>query len=307
MTAAVAIDAARARLAVDSRCRLGEGVLWCERRQALWWTDIQSARLWRHTPGDRRSRYWRLPDRLGSFALCESGRLLLGLAKGVYSADPGAAEDLDALAPTLLAPVEADQPTLRINDGRCDRSGNFVFGTLNEDLRRAPMGRFYQYSRRHGLRPLALAGVAIANSLCFDLDGRGLYYCDSRQGRIMHVAYDADSAQVGAPEVFAEVQAPASPDGAAVDSEGRVWSAQWGVGRVVGYGHDGRVERVVEVPTSNVSCLSFAGAALDEIYITTAREELDDAQRRAQPDAGGVFRASVAGVRGLAEARFDDR
>ena len=92
MTAAVAIDAARARLAVDSRCRLGEGVLWCERRQALWWTDIQSARLWRHTPGDRRSRYWRLPDRLGSFALCESGRLLLGLANVLLTSSLHASE-----------------------------------------------------------------------------------------------------------------------------------------------------------------------------------------------------------------------
>ncbi|MGH8078979.1 MAG: SMP-30/gluconolactonase/LRE family protein, partial [Lysobacter sp.] len=39
-----------ATLAVDSRCRLGEGVLWCEREQALWWTDIHSARLWRYRP-----------------------------------------------------------------------------------------------------------------------------------------------------------------------------------------------------------------------------------------------------------------
>ena len=31
-----------ARLTVDSRCAHGEGVLWCERRQALLWVDIDA-------------------------------------------------------------------------------------------------------------------------------------------------------------------------------------------------------------------------------------------------------------------------
>lgn len=296
-----------AELAVDSRCRLGEGVLWCEREQALWWTDIHSARLWRHRPGRGDTRHWRLPDRLGSFALCESGRLLLGLAKGLHYADPREAETLDLLPTVAVAAVEPDLPSLRINDGRADRDGNFVFGTLNEDSARAPIGSFYQYSRKHGLRRLDLGGAAIPNSLCFDPDGRGIYYCDTLQGRIMHAAYDAGRAEVGAPRVFAEVPAPASPDGAAIDRDGRLWSAQWGAGRVVGYARDGRVERFVAVPTDHVSCLSFAGPELDRLYITTARDELAPERLRGQPAAGGVFHARIAGLRGLPEARFDDR
>ena len=31
---------------------LGEGILWCEREQALYWADIQAAALWRHRPAD---------------------------------------------------------------------------------------------------------------------------------------------------------------------------------------------------------------------------------------------------------------
>ncbi|MGH8079690.1 MAG: SMP-30/gluconolactonase/LRE family protein, partial [Lysobacter sp.] len=250
---------------------------------------------------------WTLPDRLGSFALCESGRLLLGLAKGLYLADPREAEDRAALDPQALIAVDAEQPTLRINDGRADRHGRFVFGTLNEDPGRAPIGRFYQYSRRQGLRALNLPGVAIPNSLCFDLDGQGMYYCDSLSGWIMHAAYDSERAEVGEPRVFAVVDSLASPDGATVDRDGQVWSAHWGAGRVVRYSRGGRVERSIRVPTSNVSCLSFAGPDLQHIYITTARDELGDAESIAQADAGGVFLASLPGLRGLAEARFDDR
>lgn len=30
-------------LAVDSRCTHGEGVLWCEQREALYWVDISES------------------------------------------------------------------------------------------------------------------------------------------------------------------------------------------------------------------------------------------------------------------------
>jgi L-arabinonolactonase len=304
MSAAVSPSA---RLAVDSRCELGEGVLWCERRQQLWWTDIESSRLWRHRPERAETRSWRLPDRLGSLALCESGRLLLGFAAALHVADADAADADDVLPTTPLATVPRERASLRVNDGRADRCGNFVFGTLNEDARREPIGRFYQYSARAGLRPLDLAGVAIPNSLCFDLDGRGMYYCDSLQPRILRCDYDAATATVGHARVFAELDAAVSPDGAAIDARGRLWSAQWGAGRVVCHGADGVVVHQVPVPARHVSCLTFAGARLDDLYITTARAGLDADRLRAEPEAGGLYRAHVAGAVGLPEARFDDR
>lgn len=295
---------AQATLRVDARCQLGESILWCEREQVLWWTDIQQARLWRYSPDSGQQWQWALPDRAGSLALCEDGGLLLGLAKGLHHlpADAFAADVLPA-AP-LWMPVELDKPGHRINDGRCDREGNFVFGTLNEDAAKAPSGAFYQYSRRHGLRALALGGVAIPNSLCFSPEGDRLYYCDSLSGSIRQCRYDAARAWVGEAQTFAAVAAPAEPDGATVDSEGRLWSARWGVGQVVCHAADGRVLQVIDVPVAQPTCVSLGGPALDTLYISSAWDGLDDAARERQPQAGGVFALALAGVRGLAEARF---
>ena len=39
-----------AHSALDAGNLLGEGVLWCPRAQALYWTDIQASMLWRHRP-----------------------------------------------------------------------------------------------------------------------------------------------------------------------------------------------------------------------------------------------------------------
>src|SRR6476620_6173172 len=154
-----------ATLAVDCRCTLGEGLVWSPRLRSLLWTDIEKSTLWMYRPHDRLTRHWSVPDRVGSFALCESGRLLLGLAKSLAFADLDLAFGSDLPVKSVL-PIEPQIARTRINDGRTDRAGNFVFGTMNEDHRPAN-GSFYQYSSRFGLRRLDLGGVAIPNSICF--------------------------------------------------------------------------------------------------------------------------------------------
>src|SRR6187402_2839477 len=113
----------KAVLALDARCMLGEGIVWCPRRQALLWTDIEGRRLWRHDPVTGASASWTLPDRAGSFVRCTSGRVLLGLAKGLGFADLDAHDSDDVLPVMPVAAVEADAPRTRINDGRTDRAG----------------------------------------------------------------------------------------------------------------------------------------------------------------------------------------
>ena len=293
-----------ATLLVDSQCTLGEGLLWDSRRDVLLWTDIERATLWLHHTDDGSTRTWRLPDRLGSLALCDSGKLLLALAKGLFLAD---IDRLDAeLAVTLLVPLETDLPSTRTNDGRTDRAGNFVFGTLNEQPDRSPIGSFYQYSKRHGLRRLALGGVAIPNSICFSPDGRTMYYCDSLSGRILQCRYDAEPAEVSDFRTFAEFGAGRGlPDGSIVDADGCLWNAEWGAAMVRRYTPAGTLDREIAVPAKNPTCPVFGGRDLTELYVTTARQEMTPEELAARPDAGGVY-AARPGVRGLPEARFPD-
>jgi len=285
---------ASATLLLDSRCELGESILWCERGKLLYWTDILAGRLWRLDPASGQRRCWQLPEALGCLALGEDGRLLLGLANGLHTADPEAHLDDEQLPLQLLATVEADDPHTRINDGRADRHGNFVFGTKSEhpDQRRA--GRYYQWSARHGLRVLPLPPVAIPNAICFSPDGTRMHFCDSADGRILVASYDPHHARTGQPEVFAAAAAGIEPDGAVIDDDGHVWNAQWGGGRVVRFSADGAIERVVQLPVRHVTCCVLGN---DALYVTSARIGLDAAGLAAEPLAGGVFMLPLAGVR----------
>lgn len=280
------------------RHTLGEGLVWCPREQALYWTDVHAAMLWRYRPSDGKTTPWAMPERLACLALCEAdGWLLLGLASRLAFFHPASG----ALAP--IAPVETGLPT-RVNDGACDRQGRFVFGTLHEPAggaARQAVGSFYRLNADLSIERLDLPGVAISNSLAFSPDGRTLYYCDSPTRAIHCCGYGE---RCGPSRLFARLDDPrGEPDGSAVDRAGNLWNAQWGLGRVACYTADGRLDRCVEVPASQPTRPAFGGPALDTLYVTSARDGLDAATLAAEPSAGALF-AAAAGIPGLPEPRF---
>jgi L-arabinonolactonase len=297
-----------ASLRVDARCTLGEGAVWCPRRRALLWTDIEGARLWLHAPLTGTTLSWPLQDRAGAFALCASGRVLLGLAKGLAFADVDAHTGPSALPVTRIVPVEPEEPRTRTNDGRTDRDGRFVFGTMNEaDGHVDRLGHVYQFSLAQGLRRLNIDGVSIANSICFSPDGRTMYFTDSIDGTIRQADYDSAAARVSRVRPFVRAEdAGGMPDGSVVDAEGALWNAVWGGGRVRRYLPDGTFDREVIVAAPNTTCPAFGGPALTDLYVTSSRLEMDAAALARFPHAGGVFQAAT-GIRGLADPAFDDR
>ncbi|ALU88060.1 gluconolactonase protein [Herbaspirillum rubrisubalbicans M1] len=289
-----------AQLLVDGHHELGEGVLWCERSQSLFWTDIHASRLWNHDPHSGATRSWSMPERLCCFAFtADPERLLIGLESRL------AFFNLNTAAITPICRIEDDLPSTRLNDGRCDRQGRFVFGTLNEDASREPIASFYRLNADLSLERLALPGIAISNSICFSLDGKLMYHCDSMAGKIMVCDYDPASGAVSGQRVFADLaQQPGGPDGSTVDAEGYVWNAQWGGSRVVRFAPDGVIDRIIDLPTAQPSCVAFGGAALDTLFVTTAHEGMSAQQRAQDALAGAVFAVPQVGVRGLPEVRF---
>jgi len=304
--ARVSMPARPATLLVDASCVLGEGILWDAKRRALFWTDIEKSLLWMHVVATGSTHSWTLPERVGSLALGQSGRLLLGCEKrlGLVDVDMSASGPLTI---TTLAAVESMISRTRINDGRTDRSGNFVFGTLNEADDKAAIGRFYQYSMRHGLRSLDLGGVAIPNSICFSPDGRTMYYCDSPDLRIMRCEYHADSARVAHIREFVRFgNDQGLPDGSVIDSAGCLWNAAWGSGCVRRYNSTGAIDIVIEVPTQNPTCPAFGGPGYRDLFITSSRQELTTDQLQRTPHAGGVYHHRFDDVVGVADELFRD-
>ncbi len=288
---------------------LGEGLQWHAPSGRWWWTDIEGCCIHAWTPGGGASLRVRLPERVGSFVHARSGALILAMAKRVARLvvpDLQASGTVEADVETL-APLEIHLPTTRANDGRCDRNGAFVFGTLDEAEPRRPIGGFYQYTLDRGLHRLPLDGVAIANSICFSPDGRRLYYCDTPTRRIMVCDYDSASARVSEPRVFVKKEADQGyPDGSCVDAQGHLWNAEWGAGTVARYAPDGRPLGRYTVPVSHTTCPAFGGPGGTQLLVTTAREGLGSADLMARPLSGSLFGMQVEPGLYAAEALFND-
>ena len=298
-------SAVTAQLLVDAQAQLGECPLWCEREQALYWTDIDGCQLsrWRAADGD--VRMWTLPQKLGSFALCDrSGWLLLGLAEGV------ALFELESGQIGPLLPVEAEVPHTRINDGRCDAQGRFVFGMFQHDTKGQAVGGFHRVSAGAAdslqLERLPLPPAVVANSIAFSPDGRRMYFCDSPTRQIWCVDYPA-SGPLGTPQAFARLaDEDGVPDGSAVDAQGRLWTALWGAGCVVCFNAQGQELQRVRVPATHTTCPAFGGAGFKQLFVSSARLGLAPEVLVREPAAGGVFMAAggAAGWQGLPERRF---
>jgi L-arabinonolactonase len=285
---------------VDCQNVLGECVLWCERTARVLWTDIEGSVLFAHTPATGESRRWSLPERLCNFALTDDDqRLLVGVESGL------AFFDLQSGELTRICDVEADIPSTRLNDGRCDRQGRFVFGMFNQKSDpRDPVGSFYRLNHDLSLERLPLPHVAIANSICFSPDGRTMYYADSATLAIHCCDYDPASGAISNSRVFVAADAaPGEPDGSTIDAEGYLWSTRWGAGQVMRFAPDGSVNQVVELPAPQPSCPAFGGEHLNVLYVSSARVGLTDAQLAAAPHSGSLFQLPLD-IRGLPEVRF---
>lgn len=287
----------RATLAVHARCALGEGATWCARSGRFYWTDIEGARLYRFDPSTGERTSWPMPERLATFALCaDPHHLLLGLATHL------AFFDLTTHEMRRIVEVEPGLET-RLNDGRCDRQGRFVFGTKYEGTGSRPVGGFYRLNHDLSLEKLPLPVPAISNSIGFSPDGATMYFCDTPERVIRACDYGVDGA-IANVRVFARLlDADGGPDGSTVDAEGGLWNAQWGGSRVVRYGPDGVETERVSVPTSQPSCVALGGPHLATLYVTSARVEMEPAVLAAEAGAGGIFIASSR-RRGLPEPLF---
>ncbi len=278
---------------------LGECILWDPLTQTAWWTDIEAKQLlafdWRAKTLNR----FTVPERLTAFGFVTGRADLIGAFESgfaLFSAKTG-------LQRPIMQP-EGLLPGMRMNDGRVDRQGRFWAGAMVEDPQVPAVANLYCVQDRE-LR-IRERGIAISNGICWSPDSAWCYFADSKRHIIWRYAFDAETGEIVDPVDFARTSAGIYPDGAAVDAEGYLWSAQWGGGCVVRYAPDGRIDRVLEIPVSQPTCVAFGGPDLDLLFVTTARIGLGGVGLSVETGAGNVFVYNV-GVQGLPESRFNLR
>lgn len=272
----------------DRRCQLGEGPMWHPGRGQPFWFDILGRRLL--TIDGSGPHEWGFDEYVSAAGWIDADRLLI--------ASQTALTVFDLRDGTFGRswPLEADDQLTRSNDGRADPMGGFWIGTMAIDKPREQRGAIYRFYRGE-IRRL-YDRISVSNAICFAPDGKTAFYTDTDRAIIWKQALDSEGWPQGAAEAYIDLVAEGlRPDGAVVDSQGNLWSAQWGAGRVACYGPDGVFLRAVDLPASQTSCPAFIGAGLDRMIVTSAAEGLGGA------DDGLTWVIDGLGVMGQAEHR----
>jgi sugar lactone lactonase YvrE len=237
-----------------------------------------------------------MSEDIGCLALRQRGGAIAALRSGFAYID-FATGDVRKLTSPIL-----DDPDLRFNDGRCDRRGRFWAGTVHEQ-RRLGTAALYRFDPDGRSRRM-IDGVTISNGLAWSPDNLTMYFADSWTKTIFSFDFDLDTGTPHNRQVFAELpDGSGVPDGATVDSEGFLWSANFDGGCITRYAPNGSVDRIIPMPVLRPTSCVFGGENLSILYVTSASLNLTHQQRSAGPLAGGLF-AIDAGVQGLAEPRF---
>lgn len=276
----------------EHRCRLGEGPVWDSASGALYWVDSLGPTLFRHG-GGRDIEIWALEgEQVGSLAVREQGGLVLAMDRGFHLFDMQSGK-FEVIAEPL-----AGCEGLRFNDGKVDPFGSFVAGAMNIDAGGSENCSMYRLTPSLEVIE-TLDGFQCFNGPCFSADGERLYVTGRRPGVIEVFDYGSEQRPRN-PRVLVE---NCNPDGATVDAEGFVWSAQWDDECLLRIAPDGRIEARLAFPGQVVTSLAFGGKDLERIFVTTLGCEYYGAAPSGE-SAGKLLVADGSGFRGRPEPRF---
>ena len=274
-------------LVVRTRAEVGEGPIWDPGTETLIWVDITGSSVHRFDPATGRDECMDVGIDVGAVAVRASGGLVMAAADGFRALEADGSQ-------TMLAEVEADDPGMRMNDGKCDRHGRFWAGTMAYDeAAPAGLGKLYRLDPDLSVHTM-VDGVSISNGIDWSPDDRLMYFIDSPTRRVDVFDYDRDDGAISNRRTLIEVDSSLGfPDGMTVDANGDLWVAVWGGSRVVHYAPDGSERGMVRFPVSQTSSCAFGGADRRDLYVTSAARGISE---ESEPEAGSLFRARPGAV-----------
>jgi len=245
-----------------------------------------------------------MPAWIGCLALgggSAEGSVLVGLRTGAYRFE------LANGALSLVAPAPYDPRRFFLNDGKCDRQGRFWVGPMRHSLSplvgepgasEGPLWRL-----ESGCLVPKGKQAALSNGLAWSPDGRTMYHSHTMTGEINAWDYDPETGDMAGGRLFARVEGSPGPDGAEVDRDGFYWSAINGQGRLLRFDPAGRIEREVRLPFKYPTMVTFGGAKLCTLFVTSGRWAIADKDAADHPLDGGIL-ALEAPVPGLPTSRW---
>jgi len=279
----------------------GEGPLWDDKKQILYWTDIDGKKFYRYLWLARRHELVHEGFQVNGSSMQEAGGFVVTNSSGIWLWHPPA-------QPTLLA-SEVDGKDCVMNDCIADPEGRVYSGSYHYNPTGVAAPSYLFRIDRDGSVHVVDEGIQFSNGLAFSRDCSTLYFSDSVARCIYAYNWNRETGNLANRRVFVRVpREHGFPDGLTVDAEGFIWCAHWFGACITRYDPDGKLERRVTLPAAQTSSLAFGGPDLDIIFVTSAAKSnmLAEAPPGYDPDrvlVGGRLYQMRSDIQGKTEHR----
>jgi len=284
---------------LDAGASLGEGPLWDSQAGLLHWIDINNNRVHTFDPQSGKDSFKDVGEKIGCIVKRSAnspsdGGFIISLPEKFASLRDGKV--------TTIAILEQGLGN-RMNDGKCDPAGRFWCGSVALDEKEGA-GNLWMMDKDLTITK-KLSGVTISNGLAWTADCRTLYYIDTPTGHLEAFDYDIASGAITNRRVAFKNTWGGHFDGMTIDTDDNLYIAIWSGGCVLKINpRTAQLLARITVPgVKNVTCCTFGGPALEDLFITTAAAGAD---RQAEPNAGALFHINLnfTGNKGLPAFEF---
>ena len=294
----------KAEIFNDCSNHLGEGPIWSNDQQTLYWLDLpMPSKLFKlHLPTNN-LEIFEMPEMISAMAVRPNGDMLVASHHGINN------YNFQEKKLTKILDIEPEKPQNRCNDGAADSKGRFWVGTMQNNLTPEATdieivensGSLYCINQDLSFKKLE-DNIGISNTIVWSPDSKKFYFTDTLTGIINSYDCNIEEGTISNKTFFAKHER-GFPDGSIVDSDGCLWSCRWGGSCVIRFDPNGKVDDIIELPVQNITSCTFGGKDLKTLFITTARYGISQEQMKQQPLSGGLFAINL-NIQGIPDNSF---
>ncbi|MBQ8321981.1 MAG: SMP-30/gluconolactonase/LRE family protein [Clostridia bacterium] len=250
------------KILTDKRCIIGEGPIWSEKEQKLYFTNGFGNEICTYDFTTDKVSVRALPFGISSFAFDINNRLIISHEGGVHILnDSGSISQI------------YDHTKFEIkhaNDMKVGPDGAIYVGTQSEKRKGISDkidGKLYRISSDGSVRVL-LDGLLLSNGMEWSIDETKFYHTDSDTQIIKEYSFDKAS---GAITYSGRQIAVLGVDGFTIGKDGRLYVGCWGGGHIAVVDTSSlEICDYIDIPTQIPTSCSFCGENMDILAITTA-------------------------------------
>ena len=269
----------------ENKSLLGEGTLWVPTLNSIFFVDIKKKKIFILNTKTKKKKIFEVNKEIGFLSHIKKNIFILGLKSELRIVN---LKNKKIIFSTKIEPRLINN---RINDGKTDSVGRLWFGTMDNFERKKSSGSLYCLDNSLKLHKID-SKYYITNGPAF-INKNNFYHTDSRR-RIIYKIKINSKFHIVKKSIFIKFsKKEGSPDGMTTDIKNNLWVCHYYGACISAYDLKGTRIHQIYLPVKNVTNCTFGDLKNDELFISTARKDMNSNELKKYPLSGSLFKVKT--------------